>query len=506
MTRPSGSVGPGGGRKAAGPRRCGAAIALVLLPALALPTPAAAQSRAALVDCRLEGVAHTARCGKLLRPLDPAAPGGVQIELHFAMVPALARQPQPDPVVFLAGGPGQSAIDLAGPLSRLFAALAYRRDLVFVDQRGTGRSAPLACPQDASPPPARPLAESLDRARQLTELRDCRDRLKSLPHGDLRQYTTPIASADLDAVRAALGAERLDLVGASYGTRAALDYMRQFPQRVRRVVLDGAAPPDMALPAAARIDGQAAFDALLARCEADADCARLHPDLRGRWQALLDSLPREVTVTHPYSGRDERITLTRDMLLGLRRAPLYLPALAAGLPHALDQAARAGRFGPLLALAAAGPAVNTVPLASGMHFSVICAEDLPRVSDATLRDADGALAQYREACEGWPRGELTAAFYTLPRAPVATLVLSGELDPATPPRHGERVAAALGAKARHVVAPGAAHGVMAQPCGPELVQRFINAADDAAALAADTGCLLRLPPPTLFVPPGEPAP
>ena len=213
----------------------------------------------------------------------------MQIDVHFAVLPALAHNKLPDPVFFFAGGPGQSAIELAGPVAAQMGRLNNRRDLVFVDQRGTGRSAPLRCETDEQP--LRPLAEQFDPQLQLARLATCRERLMRLPHGDLRRYTTPIAMADADAVRRALGAPTINLVGASYGTRAALEYMRQFPRAVRRVVLDGVAPADMVLPASFSADNQAALDGLFEWCAADADCNARHPRLRAtvagpaRWLA-----------------------------------------------------------------------------------------------------------------------------------------------------------------------------------------------------------------------------
>lgn len=468
------------------------------------PGAAAAEPGAAgLAPCRLEGVAHEALCGRVRRALDPLRPDGAAIEVHYAVLPALARQKKPDPVFFFAGGPGQSAIALAGSVHRLLARLGTRRDLVLVDQRGTGASAPLQCAELA---PTAPLAHSAVRARQLARLAACRVALQRLPYGDLRQFTTWVAVQDVDAVRTALGAGRINLVGGSYGTRAALEYLRQFPQAVRRTVLDGAAPPDMVLPASFSTDNQAALDALFAACDAEARCRALHPGLRAAWERLLASLPREESVAQPLTGAIERLVVDREFVLALVRAPLYAPWVAAGLPAALAAAAD-GRFDPLVGLASAlGGGRRALRPAEGMHFSVVCAEDMPRLSGAT--DAPGAdfgtgfADLYRSACADWPRGAVPAAFYTLPPAPSATLVLSGGADPATPPRHGEHVVRALGAKARHVVVPAAGHGTLALPCMGDVVFRFIDAEDDAAALAVDAGCARALPRPGVFVPLG----
>ncbi len=480
---------------------CGACWAERAGAALLLGLLALGAQGAALSPCRIEGVAHEALCGALSRPLDAARDSSERIDVHFAVLPALARNKKADPVFFLAGGPGQSAIDLAGTVSRLLSRFGQRRDIVLVDQRGTGRSAPLGCGDE---PPARPLGEQLDPQRQLQRARDCLRRLQALPHGDLRHYGTTPAMADLDAVRQALGAERINLVGVSYGTRAALEYLRLYPQHVRRMVLDGVAPPDMVLPEASAPDAQAAFDALLRSCAQDAACRTRHPTLQQTWHMLLASLPRPVSVAHPLTGRDETLLLTRDMVLGMVRSALYAPTTASALPATLDAAAM-GRFAPLLGLASAlAPARRQAALAQGMHFSVVCTEDLPgAATQAPAADfGEGLAPLYREVCAFWPRGELAAGFRQLPPAPVATLLLSGGIDPATPPRHAERVAQALGAKARHAVVPNAGHGLLALPCVGDALFRFVDAAYDEQALRVDADCARDIPRPPVFVPPG----
>ena len=480
--------------------------AALLLAATALAAAAptnAAEGRAGLKPCRLQGVTHDAFCGVLRRPLNPAQPQGVQIDVHYAVLPALARNRKPDPVLFFAGGPGQSAMALAGPVSRMLARLGNRRDVVLIDQRGTGKSAPLFCDEPRSDAP---LGDALDNPRQATRLQACAAQLQKLPHGDLRHYTTWVAMQDADAVRQALGAAQVNVMGGSYGTRAALDYMRQFPQTVRRAVIDGVAPPDMVLPAAFSTDNQAALEQVFKACESEARCSASHPGLRAQWQALLAGLPREVSVAHPLTGRLEKLVLTRDGLLSLARLPMYVPAMAAALPQAMGEAA-AGRFEPLMGLAMAfmGGGGRAMRMSEGMHFSVVCAEDLPRLaqaSDAPGADfGDSSAQQYRRICEAWPQGPVPAAFYTVAPAQAATLVLSGGADPVTPPRHGERVSRQLGAKARHVVVALAGHGVMALGCMRDVLFRFIDAENDDAALKVDTACVEQIPRPPAYQPP-----
>jgi pimeloyl-ACP methyl ester carboxylesterase len=194
------------------------------------------------------------QCGVVQRPLDPTRPNGPVIEVHYLVVPAMARNKQPDAVLLLAGGPGQSAIDVAPAVISRLSRLNNRRDLVFIDQRGTGRSAPLQCADESR----LPVQQNVDLQQQLDRLRQCGAALAKLPHGDMRFFTTTLAMQDFEAVREQLGVPQWNLIGASYGTRAALEYARQFPQRVRRSVLDGVAPPDMVLPVSFSTDGQAA--------------------------------------------------------------------------------------------------------------------------------------------------------------------------------------------------------------------------------------------------------
>ena len=327
-----------------------------------------------LTECRVPGMRNSVQCGVVQRALDPARPDGPKIDIHYVVVPAMARRKLADPVFLIAGGPGQTAIGVGPQTLPLFNRLNNRRDIVFVDQRGTGRSAPLEC-VDAK---RERLSDQSDPDQQFKLLMDCKAALLKLPYikteSDLGFFTTTIAIQDLDAVRAQLGAERIDLVGVSYGTRAVLEYMRQYPTRVRRAVLDAVAPPDMVLPASFSTDGQAAFDAMLRSCEQQSACRTTYPTLRADWAALLASLPKPITAAHPLTGRPERFTLTRDMVLSAVRGALYSPAAAAALPAAISQAA-AGRVDSLVGIGALLSSRRGIQLAMGMHFSVVCAED-----------------------------------------------------------------------------------------------------------------------------------
>ena len=495
VNRDSGSAPPAGHR---GRLRPLATLALLFL--------AVSASADDLHPCHVPGLAHEAMCGEVSRPLDPARTDGVHIDVHYLVFSAKARNKQTTPIFLLAGGPGQSAIGVAPALVGLFARLNNRRDIVFVDQRGTGHSAPLQCDDETR----QSLARSAESSRDLADVARCREKLSKLPYGDLRFFTTSLAMQDLDAVRVALGAPQVDLVGESYGTRAALEYMRLYPKAVRRVVLDGVAPPDLDLSTSFAKDTDAALDSVFAACEAEPRCHADQPHLRQDWTRLLESLPKAVSAAHPLTGAVERFTLTREMVTGLVRGPLYAPWIAEALPTAISAAAM-GRYEPLLGLGSVMESRPGTAVAQGMHFSVVCAEDLAVEKSAVAAAAlDDVAVRYKRVCRDWPRGTVPKGFYRVPATTVPTLLLSGGLDPVLPPRHAARVAAQLGASALNVVVPNAGHNVLSVGCMHDVLFDFIDAANDAAALKIKTGCAHDVPRPPAFrpasLPPAKVAP
>ncbi|MGH6612165.1 MAG: alpha/beta fold hydrolase, partial [Burkholderiaceae bacterium] len=258
-------------------------------------------------------------------PENPDVPNGRIIDVRFAVVPAIARNKQPDPIFVFAGGPGQAATRVARQIMPVLAELNARRDIVFIDQRGTGKSNPLQCEVDESS-----LRSALEPEQQIARLDPC---LKALD-ADLRQYATWIAVRDFEAVRRQLGAEQINVWGGSYGTRAALEYMRQYPDRVRTAVLDGVAPPDMILPASFSLDADVALTALAQVCQRDQRCRSRYPDFGERVAALLKRAESgiDIRVPHPLTGASESFRIDRKMLASLLRTPLYVPELASVLP------------------------------------------------------------------------------------------------------------------------------------------------------------------------------
>jgi pimeloyl-ACP methyl ester carboxylesterase len=474
-----------------------ALLATALLAGCA-PRAAGPERRVQLAPCHVKGVAAATLCGTWQVPEDRDAPAGRKIALRVAVVPALARVAQPDPLFMLAGGPGQGAVEGVGPLLPALERIHRQRDIVLVDQRGTGQSEPLACElsdEDA------PLALRMrDEGFPAERLRACLASYRADP----RLFTTPIAMQDLDAVREALGYERINLWGGSYGTRAALVYMRAYPQRVRLAVLDGAAPYSIRLPLHFARDGQRSLDLLFESCAKEAACARAFPDLRSRFGALLGRLEKQPfrgTVADPVSGEPQQVTISHDVFAAGLRGILYLPEMATLVPLMVDRAER-GDFTAFLAASQGLQRGISRNMALGMFFSVICAEDVPFIEpsevDALSRGTFFGPALTREliaACQVWPRGRFDPALREPVKVDVPTLVLSGELDPATPPVWGDEVAKAL-PRSLHLVVPGVGHGATAQGCVPRLLA---EALDRGEVAGLDASCVKKLGRPPFFV-------
>ena len=429
----------------------------------------------ALTDCRLPKLAIPALCGTLEVPENREQAGGRKISLAVAVLPANTLHPRPDPLFILAGGPGQAASFL-GPFAAALTGVRKDRDIVLVDQRGTGRSSPLVCA--AFKPDGK--FESAVEFDPVPKAQACAREL-ALQGVDAAQYTTAAWVADLDAVRAALGYDRINLWGGSYGTRVAQEFLRRHPGHVRSVVLDGVATPGMRTTLDVWPSREAEQASVFAACARAPACAALHPDLARTLDAIgerLGAAGRDITLTDPRTGETRSMLLTFDHVLGALQPFTYAPELSALLPEVIGRAA-AGDFGPLFAGAMLVTADLDEQSNTALHYSVTCAEDVPRVSVA---EAAAVLANLRTrvlaqralaVCAVWPKGTAAADAATPVRSDVPVLILSGGLDPVTPPANGAEVAKALPAS-RHIVAGGYGHIVSPHACGPRLIAAFID--------------------------------
>lgn len=444
-----------------------------------------------LEDCSLtsaSGAQTDARCGTLIVPEDRATPGGRTVELNIAVIPAIKRKPEPDALFLLAGGPGQSAIEAFPAMLPMIFNIHQDRDIVLVDQRGTGESNPLRC-LDAED-------ESLSNEQALAKLKSCPATLDA----DLRYYTTEIAMTDLDEVRAALGYDTINIYGASYGTRAALTYLRMFPEHVRTITLDAVVDPDFVMFVDAAQDGQAALDSFFNRCENDDACQETFPALKTEFDALLSRLedtPADISIRHPVTNKPLDLTVTRELVTNMVFNTLYSPDLVATLPLSIHVAYKDEDYVPLISQAL----LVDAGLYDGMFYAVTCTEDSPLISakDAAQQSKGSVFGdrtiEFAETCESWPKGQVSDEFRTPFTSNVPALILSGDADPITPPRHAQKVADQL-TNDVHLIFAGMGHGNLANRCTVNLFNEFVASASIAGL---DTSCVDAINPPPFFV-------
>jgi pimeloyl-ACP methyl ester carboxylesterase len=454
------------------------AVALGMLLAVGTVPAAPASPPLTLTPCELEHplrlAAVAGECGVLQVAENPDQPGGRQIGLHIARVGAISRRKQPDPLFVLAGGPGAAAGAFYVSVSPAFARIQRDRDIVLIDQRGTGGSNPLECaePEDL-----------LGRARETEIIAATRACLTTLsPHADVAYYTTSLAVQDLERVRAALGLERINLYASSYGTRVAQHYLRRFPGRVRTVILDGVVPIGEPVGPASPIDAEAALERILRRCAQDAACHARFGDPAADYRAVRDVLKLNtvpVSVRNSTSGEDAPFEFGSDHLATVLRLLSYTPEYAALLPLLLHAAAR-DDYAPLASQYLLVERSYAQTVATGMHNSVVCAEDVPlfarypidhaRLAATYLgtRQLDGLEA----VCGVWPHGKVDEDLRAPLRSEVPALLLSGSDDPATPPAYASEAARAF----RHrldLVLEGFGHGQLTAPCVDRIMAQFV---------------------------------
>ncbi|MCD9085433.1 alpha/beta hydrolase [Stenotrophomonas sp. SY1] len=435
-----------------------------------------------------------AHCTTFEVPEDRANPQGRKIALNIAwLAPEKEGDVQADPLFFLAGGPGQSAVDSFQQMGPAFAEVRKHRNVILVDQRGTGKSNLLACTAGQG--------DDMSVAAIRAETTRCAQTLAA--KADLRHYTTTDAVADLDAVRQAIGAQQLNLYGVSYGTRVAQQYAMRHPQHTRSIVLDSVVPNDLQLGNIVARNLDEALALQFAQCTRTASCKDKLGDPRAELDALLVKLraqPVTVRYRDATSGEQREDVLRAETVAGLVRMYAYMPAAASLLPKLIHEAGQ-GRYENLMALAQMLQGDMQDSMAMGMQLSVICSEDRKQI---TSQQGDentvlgNQMAQSLAAmCEVWPKGTAPADFHQPLATPVPALVLAGEFDPVTPPRYGEEVVKHL-PNGRLFVLRGQGHAVLGAGCMPKLFAQFVEKAD---AKPLDGACLDKLnyvPPFTSF--------
>lgn len=474
---------------------------------LALALLIAPQARAAMMleSCRLSAPwlpSVAADCGSLSVPENPAAPESRSIALFVARIASLDIAPQADPLVIIAGGPGQAATDLYLGLRAAFEPVRRDRDIILVDQRGTGKTGGLSCPL--------PAGADLDLVPN-EALPDLMRACLADIEGDPRFFSTSVAVGDLERVREALGIAQWNLYGASYGTRVAQHYLRRYPNHTRALILDGVLPSEIAAGPGIAANAQRALDLILRRCAGQAACGGRFPDLAARLQAFRATLAQDaipVSFPDPLSGEPVNREFSMEELNGVLRLMSYSEHTAALLPLLIDNAA-AGNVAPIAVQAEMIVREIEAALSLAMHNAVVCTEDVPffdgpaetdRQSSSYLSsDVTDAL---RAACSVWPAGILDDDLKTPLRSATPVLLLSGEADPITPPDYALQASALL-TRSRHLVAAGQGHGLAGIGCVPRLMREFL---EQLAPEALNADCLADHGPSPFFIGFNGPAP
>jgi len=424
-----------------------------------------------LENCHVDGVKAQVKCGKLQVPENYDKPSETQISINFVVLPAIDNSDNKTPLMFLAGGPGQAAAELASGLRRVYNEVRKTRDLILVDQRGTGQSHPLQC-EDALEQDIYALTPE-DLSEQ--DIKDCLATFS----GDLSQYNSENAIRDFDAVRIALGHKQINIYGGSYGTRAGLVYMRLFPNSLRSVVLDSVAPIEVPIGLFGQSSARS-FNLLLENCQKEPSCQQAYPELEQEFNTLmarLEQAPAEVNIAHPRLGTQTKFVISKAKLLGTIRMQLYSVATRSLVPLVIHQAFL-GNYMPLAGLVAQSDGGMGIYL--GLLFNITCNEDFPRISASDFeQDANNNFGGgdshfgFKMVCPIWPQYRLSDDFYQKVTADIPTLILSGNLDPVTPPSNGEDSAKSL-PNNHHIVVNNAAHTVAMSTCASDVINEFLT--------------------------------
>ncbi len=443
-------------------------------------------------------VAIEAQCATLDAPENHDAPKGRKIQLAVALIPA-KNATQPDPVVIIAGGPGQAILDAYPMLHDALEDVRRSRNILLMDARGTGGSHLLQCDELSAMADGGALEPGLEQLRDWATR--CRDRLAKT--SDLRYYTTTDHIRDLDLLRTKVGVDAFNLVGISYGTRVAQQFAKRYPAHTRTMTLDSIAPNTLVLGQEHARNLDAALKQQFARCIAEPACKRNIGDPAAMLAKVRATLQAggiaPVRYRDPTSGEWREEAPTFGHLAALLRFYAYRPESASMLPLVLHDASQ-GRYETLLSQARSLSGEVGDSMALGMHLSVSCSEDPEIHVDAADKDTllGTSMAEFLQAqCAVWPKGARPADFRKPLSGNVPVLAISGEFDPVTPARYGDQVVEKL-PNGRHLVLPGQGHSVLGVGCMPKLFAQFIEKTDPKAL---DGACLEKLnyvPPFTSF--------
>jgi len=430
-----------------------------------------------LATCRVDGLDEPALCGRRDVYENRTARAGRTIALNIVVLPAITDSVANDPLVFLAGGGVVPATRYARYLGTTMRALRRHRDIVLVDQRGTGGSNPLTC-ERARMDTATGLPPD---ERYLVYVAACRASLAS--RADVRFYTTANAMEDLDEVRSWLGYRALNIYAASYGTSAAATYVRRYPARVRTVVMHGVVPLDAPMQVDLARSAQETLDRVFDLCAADSDCRAAFPALRQDLASVFARFDAMGASAEPAQRRNlggplrEAINASLSTIGGIRNVPALIHDAASGSPPG------------------SGPPPGPEPAPLGVRLALLCSEGLSAVDTSTIGRATAGtfLGEFPVRfqlrwCEGWPTSPLPADFRAPFRSTVPALLLTGELDPITPPRYAEHVREWFtnGVALR---LPNRSHSDT-DPCVAGLIESFVL----SGGRSPDSSCLASTPP------------
>jgi pimeloyl-ACP methyl ester carboxylesterase len=482
---------------------CGVGLATAaFLQAKRSGANAPSAARLSLKPCPLPGLDGEAFCGTYEVFENRATRSGRTIQLKIVVLKALGKSPAPDAIFTLHGGPGAPATGLIG-LARggILEPGRQDHDLVFVDQRGTGESNGLNCDVGDDP---KDLAMFFGEILPRDRVRACREKLES--KADLRLYTTPIAMDDLDDVRAALGYDKIDVVGISYGTFAAQIYMRQHPEHVRSVFLVGVATPSIKQPLLFPRSAQHAMDLLFTDCAADAQCRSTFPDLQKEFASLLarfDQGPLSLDLINPVTKKKEQVRVFRSSFVENLRLAMYSTNTQRFVPFIIHRAFA----NDYLPFEEAALRVNPGGgVARGMYFTVTCSEGVPFITDQDIVEqtrgtyvGPDRVKLHKAACQEWPRGDIPSNYIDPVKSDLPVLMISGEVDGSSPPWFAEDAMKFL-RNGRRLKIRYLGHQVDG-PCLRDIFRDFVAA---GSAKDLDTSCTeqIRRPPFAMELPPG----